>query len=101
MAAVNRKLSTMGLCYKAGKLIIGFDAVCDKIKNNSSDIAAVLISEDVSEKTKKEILFIAGKYSVHVKQLHFSMDEIGKVFNKKTAVAACLDEGFFKSIISD
>ena len=55
-------LSTLGLCRKSGKLIHGFDPVCDELKNPRSKIAGVVIAKDVSEKTQKEMRFFCDKY---------------------------------------
>ncbi len=66
MPAEDKRLTTMGLCYKAGKLILGFDAVCQKIEKNHEEISAVLLANGISEKTRKEILFITKKYHVEV-----------------------------------
>lgn len=52
-------LSTLGLCRKSGKLIHGFDPVCDELKNPRSKIAGVVIAKDVSEKRRRKCVFSA------------------------------------------
>lgn len=52
-------LSTLGLCRKSGKLIHGFDPVCDELKNPKSKIAGVVIAKDVSEKRRRKCAFSA------------------------------------------
>ena len=50
-------LSTLGLCRKSGRLIHGFDPVCDELKKPGNKIAGVILAKDVSEKTGKEMRF--------------------------------------------
>ncbi|MGN0610909.1 MAG: 50S ribosomal protein L7, partial [Ruminiclostridium sp.] len=55
-------LSTLGLCRKSGRLIHGFDPVCDELKKPANKIAGVIRAKDVSEKTGKERRFFCEKY---------------------------------------
>mgnify|MGYP003377541488 CR=1 FL=1 len=55
-------LSSIGLARKAGKLILGFDAVSAACKNGTA--ALVLLSEDLSPKSRKEIVRVAEQYQV-------------------------------------
>ncbi len=91
-------LSTLGLCRRAGKLIFGFDAVCDELKKPQSKAAGVAVSKDISEKTLKEIRFVAEKYRVEVFQADADMDEIKDIIGKRTGIVAILDSGLFKSL---
>ena len=61
-------LSTLGLCRKSGRLIHGFDPVCEELKNPKSKIAGVILASDVSEKTQKEMRFFCDKYSALLSQ---------------------------------
>lgn len=91
-------LSTLGLCGKSGKLIHGFDPVCDELKNPRSKIAGVVIAKDVSEKTQKEMRFFCDKYETALYVCENTMDEIKNVIGKRTGVLAVLDEGLFVSL---
>lgn len=91
-------LSTLGLCRKSGKLIHGFDPVCDELKNPRSKIAGVVIAKDVSEKTQKEMCFFCDKYETALYVCENTMDEIKNVIGKRTGVLAVLDEGLFVSL---
>lgn len=93
---MDNKLSTLGLCKKAGKLVGGFDPVAEEIKKPKSTAAGILLANNVSEKTKKEVVFITEKFDKKLYILPFSMEEIGDVIGKKTGVLAVLDEGFYK-----
>lgn len=72
-------LSTLGLCRKSGRLIHGFDPVCEELKNPKSKIAGVILASDVSEKTQKEMRFFCDKYSALLSQCDCTMDEIKSV----------------------
>lgn len=91
-------LSTLGLCRKSGRLIHGFDPVCEELKNPKSKIAGVIIASDVSDKTQKEMNFFCDKYSVKLSQCGCTMDEIKTVLGKRTGVLAVLDEGLYSSL---
>ena len=91
-------LSTLGLYRKSGKVILGFDPVCDELKNPKSKIAGVVIAKDVSEKTQKEMRFFCDKYETMLFVCENTMDEIKNVIGKRTGVLAVLDEGLYKSL---
>ena len=83
----------LGLCRKAGKLEIGFDAVIEAMKKGKT--AGVLISTDLSAKTLKEIKFHADKYKTEVISVPADMDEIKEIIGKHAGVMAVTDEGLF------
>jgi predicted RNA-binding protein YlxR (DUF448 family) len=87
-------LNTLGLCKRAGKMITGFDAVVADI----AKAAGVLITMDLSEKSKKEITFHCQKHGKKVVEINHTMLEIESVLNKKTGIIAILDGGLFKSL---
>lgn len=91
-------LSTLGLCRKSGKLIHGFDPVCEELKNPRSKAAGVILTSDVSEKTQKEMRFFCEKYETALYVCENTMDEIKNVLGKRTGVLAVLDEGLFVSL---
>ena len=45
----------LGLCRRAGKVSVGFDAVCAEVLRGTA--ALVLLAADLSEKTEKELRF--------------------------------------------
>ena len=94
-------LSTLGLCRKSGRLIHGFDPVCDELKNPKSKIAGVIVAKDVSEKTQKEMNFFCDKYKVRLFVCANTMNEIKNVLGKRTGVLAVLDEGLFASLTGE
>ena len=91
MPDVTERLSgILTMSRKAGKLLLGFDAVKDAVK--LGQVACVLLAADVSPKTEKEIRFYAGE--VPVRMLPFQMDALKCFFRKRTAVYGVCDAGF-------
>ena len=60
----NKICGLLGLGARAGKIVSGMDAVIDDLKRNK--IKLIIIAEDASEKSKKNIEFIAEKKKVPV-----------------------------------
>lgn len=85
-----RLTGLLTMCRKAGKLLLGFDAVKDAARQGQA--ALVLLAADVSPKTEKEIRFYAG--DVPVRMLPFQMDALKVFFRKRTAVYGVCDAGF-------
>ncbi|MBQ8614908.1 MAG: 50S ribosomal protein L7 [Ruminiclostridium sp.] len=95
---MKNSLGTIGLCRRAGKLIFGFDAVKDEVMKPASKVSGVVIADDLSDKSKKEVNFICGKYGKAVCAPGVTMDEIKGVIGKYTGILGILDDGLFRSI---
>lgn len=98
---MNNILGTLGLCRRAGKTVFGFDAVIDELKSPKGKACGVIMAADLSEKTKKEVLFYCGKYNVPAETVNATLDEMGSVMGKRTGVIAILDKGLFNSITNN
>lgn len=94
---MNKTLSTICLCRRAGKLVIGFDAVCGELAKKG--FCAVILAADVSAKTEKEICFSADKYGRKVIKADFTMDEALSALGKRAGVFLINDEGLFGAAI--
>ena len=95
---MKKALGTIGLCRRAGKLIFGFDAVKDEVISPKSKISGVIIADDLSDKTKKEVNFICNKHNIPVCAPGVTMNEIKGVIGKFTGILGILDDGLFRSI---
>jgi len=94
---LDKVLSLLGLCKKAGRLASGSFAAEKAVKEGKAQL--VIIAEDASENTKKLFLDKCGYRSVPV-VLYGTKDEIGKVTGaSERACIAVLDSGFAGSII--
>ncbi len=58
----NKLLTLLGFATKAGKLSFGFEAALGAIKQKKAKL--IIIAEDISEKSRKEILFFAEKGNI-------------------------------------
>lgn len=94
------KLSTLGLMKKTGCLIVGFDAVKREFENSASKMAGVALARDLSQKSKKEVLFLRGRHrpEMNIVELDADMEQIRSIIGKKTGIAAVTDEGFWKAL---
>ncbi len=89
-------LSTICLCRRADKLVIGFDAVLGEI--GTPRFGGVVLAADVSAKTEKEVRFHAQRHGKEVLKAAFSMDEAEDAIGKRAGVFLINDEGLFGSV---
>jgi len=93
---MQKVLSLVGLCKKAGKLACGEGAVKDSIRYAKAYL--VIIASDASDNTKKSITNSCKYYGVEY-YIQGTKDAIGhSVGGSCTAVVSITDEGFAKSI---
>ena len=83
-------LKSLGLCQRAGKLVVGFGAVCDLFSERVLDVV-VFLTSDASLKTAKEVRYYAAKHGVEVVCLNVTKSEIYEILNKPFAVLAITD----------
>lgn len=88
----------MALCRRAGKLVMGFDAVVQEISRPKTKAAGIVLAADVSQKTQKEIVFQAQKYHTEIVQAEFSMDEAKDALGKRCGVFLITDAGLYGSV---
>lgn len=91
---MNKTLSAMGLARRAGKLIIGHDAVMLSVRNGRA--LSVILTADASPRHEREI--DAAGYQGRIIKLACSMEEAGYMTGKKSCIFALEDAGFLKAI---
>lgn len=87
----DRLLSTLGICRKANKLVLGFDAVAEAAHDQK--LFLILLSCDLSPKSAKEMTFLANKYHVHICTAPFFMHEILHRLGKRSGIIGVADQG--------
>lgn len=87
---MNNILSNLGMCRRAGKLVLGFDAVCNLFSKNNSNLV-VFLTSDASKKTIKEVKYHANKNDIEVVMLPVTKLDICQILNKPFAVLAVID----------
>lgn len=94
----DRLLSLLGLARRAGKLVLGSDAVQEAALGRGC--ALILFSSDLSPRTAREVRAAAERGNVETAALGATMDEIGRAIGKRTGVIAVNDMGFAKKLLA-
>lgn len=90
-------LTLLGFAAKANKLSYGFDAVCGALSQNKSEL--VLIANDVSPKSKKEVLFFSDKFKTQAVVLNdYNMQTISHAVGRKCGIISVNDTSFVNGI---
>ena len=86
-------LGAIGLCRKAGKVIVGTDAVCEALRGKNKP-CAVFAANDASENTAKRLRDKCGSYGVPLYVVPADGEELAHALGKsaKTAAVAVTDE---------
>ena len=91
-----KKLRLLGLARRAGKISYGAEGTMNDIKRHKTKL--IVFAEDISERTKNEILKIAD--GIPVIELSVSKEALGyAVGTKPTAVLSVNDSNFKKGIL--
>ena len=96
----NKTLTLLGFCRKAGRLTVGSAKTTELLKDKK--VCLVVVAEDVSQKTEKELKYFAEKNSCgRVIRLTVNTDVLSKAIGIKAGVVATCDEGFMKAILEE
>lgn len=90
----DRLLSLLGLCRRAGKLILGNDPVVESI--NMKKAKLVIVASDCSHNTAKGVLSCAHRLGVKAHTVAYTKDDISLAVGKYSAVLSITDDGFAK-----
>lgn len=93
---MNKLISLICLTKRAGKLIVGFDLVKQALLNNQ--IYVIFHSNDISDKTLKEIKYYCNKEQVCFYKLNITQEEIQSFIGKKGKVLGVSDLGLSKQM---
>lgn len=91
---MNKTLSLMGMARRAGKLVIGHDAVFASVRSGTA--SAVILSSDASPRHSRELE--AAGFGGRVIVLPEGMDEIGLAVGKRSCIFSVDDAGFAEAI---
>jgi len=93
---MNKSLSLLTMCRKAGKIELGMDPVKDACRNFK--VKCVLVSTDISSKSLKEVMFFCSQAHIEVYELDANTEEIWASLGKKVVVLGVCDKGFKKKL---
>ena len=85
--ALQKALSAIGLCKKAGGAIFGTEMVCDALRENKR-VCLVIVPSDNSENTRKKISDKCAFYRVDLKELPASGETLAHAAGKSGHCAA-------------
>ncbi len=88
----DRLLSFMGICRRAGKIVIGNDPVKESVETDKALL--ILIASDISQNTLKKIKPVIEESKVPCFQIGRTKDEISFSLGKTCAILAVTDKGF-------
>lgn len=98
-AGMERLLTFLGLCRRAGKTVHGTPLVCTALAAKRPPFL-VLLSEDASEGTKKRLYNKTSFYHVSLLSLPVSCERLARAVGKTGGLAAVAvtDEGFAREL---
>lgn len=95
---MNKTLSLISLCRRAGKLKMGADPCRDAVAAGQARL--VVYAADLSQKTRRGLEYDFSKPNDPPPRLDtpLTMDDFSQVCGKRTGVLAILDDGFARGI---
>ncbi len=91
---MNKTLQLMGLARRAGKLLIGHDAVMDAVKKQN--VKLILLTSDASARHKRELQ--AAGYAGKTVSLNCDMQTAGLATGRRSCIYALEDAGFAAAV---
>ncbi|MBC8545873.1 ribosomal L7Ae/L30e/S12e/Gadd45 family protein [Clostridiaceae bacterium NSJ-31] len=88
---MNRLLSTISLCKRAGKLLMGYDRVKDAVFAGKAHI--VFTATDLSERSRKGVILLCEADNIDHFVLPFSMEQLEYEIGRRTGILAVTDPG--------
>lgn len=89
-------LGLLGICRKAGKLKMGFDAVEAALER---DARLLLFTSDISPKTRERMLTKSADYGIPSLDIAATSFDVSATIGKKLAVMAITDSGLAKAAV--
>ena len=92
-------LQALGLCRKAGKAVIGTDAVCEALRGKQKPVA-VFAANDLSANTQKRLRDKCATYGVPLRIIPAGGETLAHALGKsaKTAAVAVTDENLCRLV---
>ena len=93
-------LQALGLCRKAGKVVIGTDAVCEALRERQKPVA-VFAANDLSANTEKRLRDKCATYGVPLRVIPAGGEALAHALGKsaKTAAVAVTDENLCRLVM--
>lgn len=92
---MDKLLLTLGLAYRASKLLLGEDVL-----NVINKVKLIIIASDISEKSRQRILKKCSFYNIEYID-SYSSEQISNALGKNNIkVVGVIDDGFKKSLLN-
>ena len=89
---MDKALSFLGICRRAGKLMIGEDGVSGAAR--SGQAALIMVAADTASNTRKKAGNLSRWYEVPLVSLPWNKDTLGELLDKRVcAILALTDKG--------
>lgn len=92
----DKTLALLGFASKSGNLCFGADSVKESLKRNKAKL--VIIANDISEKSLKEIRFFASKNNTEVIVTNYTIETLSHATGKKGGIISVTEKGFADAI---
>lgn len=93
----DRILSFLGICRRAGKLVIGADPSVESIQKRRAKL--IIFASDFSQRSAAPVLAAADEYNIKTLTINRSKDELSFAIGKLCGVLSIEDEGFADKLI--
>lgn len=94
----NRALQLLGLCKKAGHLILGFDETAKALEK--SKVKLLILAADLSPKSAKEIIRLADRQNINAVRSDVTMEELWYRLGKRAGILAVTEQGLADKIVA-
>lgn len=89
-------LALIGFAAKSGNLSFGADSVKESLKRKKAKL--VIVANDISEKSMKEICFFASKSQTEVIRVNYDIAALSHAAGKKGGIISVNEVGFANAI---
>ncbi|MBQ4155819.1 MAG: ribosomal L7Ae/L30e/S12e/Gadd45 family protein [Clostridia bacterium] len=94
----NKFLSLLGMARKANRVSLGYDKSLEAVHNCKASV--VFIANDISEKTKRGLVFASEETGVEIISVEYSIFDFTNALGTKTGIVSINDNGFAKKLVS-
>jgi len=94
----NKFLSLLGMARKANRVSLGYDKSLEAVHTGKA--FAVFIANDISEKTKRGLVFASEETGVDIISVEYSIFDFTNALGTKTGIVSINDNGFAKKLVS-
>lgn len=93
---MDKVLSLLGLARRAGRVTLGFDAVCASVMKNESRL--ILAAADVSEGTMRKLRNHLSQTESNIIEIPYTQEQINAAIGKPVRLISINDSGFAKRL---